>query len=59
MHLRLETTPGNLNAQTKLLQHRLNKYTEIIGSNAPGLAFLGTASLGLFRTLARVLIQVS
>ena len=28
-----------------------------IGSNAPGLAFLGTVSLGLFWTLAQVLIQ--
>ena len=59
MHLRLQATPGNLNAQIKLLQHRLNKYGKIMGSYAPNLAFWGIASLGLFQTLAWVLIQLN
>ena len=48
MYRRFQATLGNVNAQIKLLQHRLNRYVKIIGSNTPGLAFLGTASLGLF-----------
>ena len=59
MHLGFQATPGNVYAQINILQHRLNRYAELIGLNAPGLAFLGTTSLELFLTLVRVLIQFS
>ena len=59
MHLGFQATPGNVYAQINILQHRLNRYAKIIGLNALGLPLLDTASLGLFRTLVRVLIQFS
>ena len=58
MHLRLQLTPRNLNAQINKLQHRLHIIENNRYLDAPGLAFLGTASLGLFRTLVRVLYQL-
>ena len=58
MHLWFQSTPENLNAQINKLQHRLHIIKNSRYLNAPGLAFLGTPSLGLFRTLVRVLDQL-
>ena len=41
MHLRLQPTPGNINAQINILQHRLNRYAKIIGFNCIGAYHLG------------------
>ena len=57
MHLRFQSTPENLNAQINKLQHRLHIIENNRHLDAPGLAFLGKVSLGLFRTLVRVLDQ--
>jgi hypothetical protein len=57
MHLWFQSTPKNLNAQINKLQHRLHIIENNRHLDAPGLVFLGTASLGLFRTLVRVLDQ--
>ena len=58
MNLWLQSTPEYLNAHINKLQHRLHIIENIRHLDVPGLAFLGTASLGLFRTLVRVLDQL-
>ena len=58
MHPEFQSTPRNVNVQINILQHRLNRYAELIGLNASGLAFLGTTSLELFLTMVRVLFNL-
>jgi len=55
MQLGFQSTPASLNAQINKLQYRLHRIENNRHLNEPGLAFLGSVSSGLFRTLVRVL----
>ena len=55
MQLGFQSTPASLNAQINKLQYRLRRIENNRHLNEPGLAFLGSVSSGLFRTLVRVL----